>query len=140
MKNHGMDTKDLMKELCTDALSDFIKKDVALTPFHDFIAQMCTDRGKTREHVIKRSGINRTYGHQLFNGTRKPSRDKVIQLAFGFGLELQQAQQLLKAAQESPLTPKVKRDAAILYCFIHHLDISEAQKLLASFDMEALGK
>jgi transcriptional regulator with XRE-family HTH domain len=140
MKNHGMNTKDLIKELCTDALDEFMKRDLMLTPFHDYIMQMCADRGETREHVIKRAGINRTYGHQLFNGTRKPSRDKVIQIAIGFGLDIEQTQQLLKVAQESLLTPKVKRDAAILYCFIHHLDFSEAQKLLVSFDMAALGR
>lgn len=140
MKNTGMNTKDLLKELCTDALDDFMKKDVTLTPFHDYIMQMCAERGETREHVIKRSGINRTYGHQIFNGTRKPSRDKVIQLAIGFGLNIEQTQQLLKAAQECQLTPKVKRDAAILYCIIHHLDFSGAQKLLAGFDMAALGR
>ncbi len=139
MKNHGMSTNDLMKELCTETLDDFMKMDVTLTSFHDYIAQMCTDRGETREHVIKRAGINRTYGHQLFNGTRKPSRDKVIQLALGFGLDIEQTQQLLKAAQESQLTPKTKRDAAILYCLIHHLDVMEAQQLLANYNLTRLG-
>lgn len=134
-----MNTEDLLKKLYIDALDDFLDRDVSLPSFHDYIAQMCLNQGETREHVIKRSGINRTYGHQLFNGTRKPSRDKVIQLAFGFGLELQQTQRLLKAAQESPLTPRIKRDAAILYGIIHHLDFSEAQKLLVSFDMAPLG-
>lgn len=140
MKNQCMNTNDLMKELCTETLDDFMKMDVTLPPFHDYIAQMCADRGEAREHVIKRAGINRTYGHQLFNGTRKPSRDKVILLAIGFGLDIEQTQQLLKAAQESPLTPKVKRDAAIIYCIIHRFDFSEAQQLLASFDIAAFGR
>lgn len=78
-------------------------------------------------------------GHQLFNGTRKPSRDKVIQLAFGFGLDMEQTQQLLKAAQKSPLYPKIKRDAAILYCIMHEFDFVKTQKLLGSFDIETLG-
>ena len=111
-----------------------------MLPFPDYIIQMCLDREEPREHVIKRSGINRTYGHQLFNGTRKPSRDKVIQLAIGFGLNIEQTQQLLKSAQESPLTPRVKRDAAILYCIMHHFDFSETQKLLVGFDMAVLGR
>lgn len=139
MKSHDMNTKDLMKELCTDTLDVFMKKDVTLPPFHDYLSQMCIDRGETREHVIKRAGINRTYGHQLFNGTRIPSRDKVIQFAFGFGLDIEKTQMLLKSAQESPLTPRVKRDAAIIYCVMHRLGIKDAQKLLADFDLVALG-
>ena len=135
-----MNTGDLMKYLHTNALDVFMKKDVSLPPFHDYIAQMCLDRDETREHVIKRAGINRTYGHQLFNGTRKPSRDKVIQLAYGFGLNARQTQDLLKVARKSPLVPQVKRDAAILYCTIHQFDIDEVQKLLRSFDIATLGK
>ncbi len=128
-----------MKELCADTLNDFMKMDLTIGPFHDYIAQMCVDRGETREHVIKRSGLNRTYGHQIFNGTRKPSRDKIIQLAIGFGLDIEQTQQLLKAAQESPLIPRIKRDAAIIYCVMHRLGITDAQKLLTDFDFIRLG-
>ena len=135
-----MNTEDLLTILYKGSLNDYLDRDVSMPPFHDYIVQMCLDREKTRGHIIKLSGINRTYGHQLFNGTRKPSRDKVIQLAIGFGLDIEQTQQFLKVAQESPLTPRVKRDAAILYCFIHHLDFNDAQKLLASFDITALGK
>lgn len=140
MNSRDMNTNELIKKLCTDKLDDFFSHDVMLPPFHDYIAQMCANHRETREHVIKRAGINRTYGHQLFNGTRKPSRDKVIQLAFGFGLDIEQTQRLLQAAQESPLTPRIKRDAAILYCIMHKLDFGEAQKLLEGFDMAALGR
>ena len=45
----------------------------------------------------------RNYAYQLFNGTRKPSRDKVIQLAFGFGLSVDDTQELLKVARQAPL-------------------------------------
>lgn len=132
-------TGDLLKRLLTNRLEDYIDSEITPPPFEDYVAQLCQSRGETREHVIRRSGINRTYGHQLFNGIRRPSRDKVIQLAFGFGLNVGEAQQLLKAAQASPLTPRIKRDAVILYCLMHQLCVGEAQKLLAGFDMTALG-
>jgi len=48
--------------------------------------QLCHGRGEIAEHIVKQDGSGRTYGHQLFSGRRKPSRDEVIQLAFGFGL------------------------------------------------------
>ncbi len=137
-----MTTGELFERLfIATSIKDILDNEVIPQPplFHEYLRQLCLDRGEMREHVIKRSGINRTYGHQLFNGTRKPSRDKVIQIAFGFGLNIEETQQLLKAAQESPLTPKLKRDATILYCIMHQLDYSEAQKLLVSFDMAALG-
>lgn len=51
-----------------------------------YLNQLCDARGRIPEQVIKKAQIDRTYGHQIFNGTRQPSRDKLIQLAFGFGL------------------------------------------------------
>lgn len=115
-------------------------EDITQPPlFHEYLRQLCQGRGEIAERVIKRAGIDRTYGHQLFSGRRRPSRDKVIQLAFGFGLDVEQTQQLLKSAQESPLTPRIKRDAAILYCIMHRFDFSEAQKLLTDFDLTCLG-
>ncbi len=115
--------------------------DTAYTPvFHEYIRQMCHERNEKQEHIIKRAGIERTYGHQLFNGTRNPSRDKVIQLAFGFGMDVEETQKLLKIAQKSPLYVKVKRDAAIIYCIVHNMDISETQDILEKVDVQVLGK
>jgi len=91
------------------------------------------------EHIIKQSMIERTYGHQLFNGTRNPSRDKVVQLAFGFGLDVEGTQKLLVASQKSPLYPKIMRDAAILYCINHKKDILETQDLLQDLCLSLLG-
>ena len=36
--------------------------------------------------VINRSGIEKHYGYQILNGTKNPSRDKLIMLGFGIGL------------------------------------------------------
>jgi hypothetical protein len=107
--------------------------------FHEYISKMCIERGEMREHVIKRSGIDRTYGHQLFNGTRKPSRNKVIQLALGLAIDVEETQMLLRIAEKTPLYPKIKRDAAIIYGIAHKMQVNEVQELLAHFNLEALG-
>ena len=60
-----------------------------LPAFHVFITALCQSAGLVPEQIIRRAAIDRTYGHQLFNGTRRPSRDKVLQLAFGFGLTVE---------------------------------------------------
>lgn len=77
----------------------------------EYLRKLCEERGLVPEQVIKKSQIDRTYGHQIFNGTRIPSRDKLIKLAFGFGLSLDETQKLLKIAGRSMLYPKIKRDA-----------------------------
>ena len=107
--------------------------------FHIYITELCQSMNYVPAQVIKNSSIEITYGHQIFNGTRNPSRDKVIQLAFGFGLNVDGTQKLLKAAQKSLLYPKIKRDAAILYCINNNIDIIETQGVLESLGLTLLG-
>ena len=109
-----------------------------LPKFHEHISMICTNSNLIPEQVIKQSAIERTYGHQLFNGTRNPSRDKIIQLAFGLKLNVEETQNLLKIGGRSLLYPKIKRDAAILYCISHHLDIYETQSMLENLELTLL--
>jgi hypothetical protein len=113
--------------------------DMVVPPFHVYITEICKTTGQVPEQVIKHAAIERTYGHQLFNGTRNPSRDKVIQLAFGLRLDLGGTQRLLQIAQKSLLYPRIKRDAAILYCLKNRKDIFETQSVLQSLGLTLLG-
>lgn len=107
--------------------------------FHIYITDLCQSMKYIPAQVIKNASIERTYGHQIFNGTRNPSRDKVIQLAFGLGLNLDGTQKLLKAAQKSLLYPKIKRDAVIIYCINNNMDIIESQGVLEALGLTLLG-
>ena len=133
-------TGDLMRQLHDGALNEVLQRDVSLPPFPDYIAQMCLERGEPREYAIRRAGIERSYGYQLFNGTRKPSRDKAIQLAIGFELGADQAQELLRAAEKNTLEPRKKRDAALLFCLAREMDVEDTQKLLERHELEPLGQ
>jgi hypothetical protein len=107
--------------------------------FSEYISKLCCKMNDKKESVINRSSIERTYGHQLFNGTRKPSRDKVIQLAFGFRLDLEGTQKLLQEAEKSLLYPRIKRDAAIIYCIDHKCGVIETQTMLHELGLNLLG-
>lgn len=123
-------------------LEGFIEKNaiaMEIPKFHVYISELCQSMGQVPERVIKQASIERTYGHQIFNGTRNPSRDKVIQLAFGFKLDVDGTQKLLKVAQKSLLYPKIKRDAAIIYCLTNKKDIIEMQSVLETLGLTLLG-
>lgn len=109
-------------------------------PFHEYIRQKCSEMGISPEQVIKRADIERTYGHQLFRGLRTPSRDKVLQLAFGFGSGVEDTQELLKTARKSLLYPKIKRDAAILFCINRGMSVFETQVALEELGISLLGE
>ena len=107
--------------------------------FYTLLKQACEKRDLLPAQVIERSQIERTYGHQLFNGTRRPSRDKVLQLALGLGLSVDETQRLLRAAGKSQLYPRLKRDAVILYALQKKLPILTVQENLTKYGLTLLG-
>ena len=137
-------TTALMKRLFkTNRLNAFMKTYNGVfiqSTFSEYIRKLCGERDMVCERVIRNAGIDRTYGHQLFSGRRNPSRDKVIQLAFGLLLKAEEAQELLKAAGKSPLYPKIKRDAAILYCLQNGVDFFDAQATLEEMGLPLMGR
>jgi hypothetical protein len=109
------------------------------SPFCAFITQLSRARGELPEHIIKRANIERSFGHQIFKGTRNPSGDTVLQLAFGFEADTETAQELLKHARMSALYPRVKRDMAILYCLHNRYTVVEAQRVLMELELPLIG-
>lgn len=114
-------------------------EDYTLPKFSAYITELCKVRNETPEKIINRAEIERSFGHHLFRGTRNPSRDTVLQLAFGFELSVDETQQLLKVARMTALHPKVKRDAVIAHCLYGNKGIVEAQHLLHEAELPLLG-
>ena len=126
----------------TSNLKEFMEiyaDDMHLPSFSEYISGLCQNSGEVPERIIKRANIERSFGHQLFKGTKKPSRDTVLQLAFGFEADVDTAQELLKYAGMCALYPRVKRDTAILYCLNNHFTIVETQNVLHDMNLPLIG-
>ncbi|MBQ7706847.1 MAG: helix-turn-helix transcriptional regulator [Lachnospiraceae bacterium] len=107
--------------------------------FSEYITKLCESKGEKAEKIIKRSNIDTSFGHRLFSGKRNPSRDTVLQLAFGFGMSVDETQQLLKISRHTPLHPKVKRDAVIAFFLNDHKPLEELQIALYDNKLPILG-
>ena len=144
MPHEKISTSTLLRRLFkTASIARFIRhfdRQMEFVTIDTYITDLCVNKNVRPEHIIIKSGIERTYGHQLFNGRRKPSRDKAIQLAFGFEMNYNEAQDLLKAARKSPLHPKIKRDAVIIYALNRGLAMSDVQATLHELELPILGK
>ena len=138
-----INTNTLLKRLFkAEDLDSYLESNALCLGTPDFCALLkshCERKGLLPAHVIERSQIERTYGHQLFNGTRRPSRDKVLQLALGLGLGVNETQQLLRAAGKSPLYPRLKRDAVILYGLGKSQPLLTVQENLSRYGLTELG-
>ena len=87
-------------------------------------------------YFLKEKGlIEKHYGYQIFSGTKKPSRDKVIMLCFGMGLNLRETQSFLKKCTYSELYPRNRRDAVVIFCLQHDCSIMETNDILYEYSL-----
>ena len=75
--------------------------------FHEYLTQLLDEKGLTKAQVITDSNIQKNYGYQIFDGSKTPSRDKVI--------ALDEANRLLHLSNNGILYPKIKRDSIIIF-------------------------
>ena len=118
-----------------EALRDREFEPPALTAHLDTLLR---ERGMTVGDVIVACNLDRSYGYQLFNGTRRPTRDFLLRLALLLRLPEGEAQRLLKLAVRPVLYARSRRDAAVLYALTHGLTEEETDKLLRDLGEEGL--
>ena len=88
--------------------------------------------------LIRKSGLDRTYCYQIFDGRKRPSRDKVLALCFAMDLSFMEVQQLLKATGYPILYARMERDSAIIFCLQRNCALSDANELLYELGYEGL--
>lgn len=93
----------------------------------------------TIAQVARGSQIDRSYVYQIFSGDKKPSRDKLIAIAFGMRLSVDETHQLLKLSGNRELYVRDERDALILFALQQGYDIMKTDELLYDHHARMLG-
>ncbi len=96
----------------------------------EYLTALIEQKKLVKSEIIKRSGIDRVYGYQIFNGTRVPSRDKLIQLAVGMQLNFEETQRLLAYNGFAQLYAKNRRDSIIIFAIKEKKTVIELNILL----------
>lgn len=104
----------------------------------EYLNQLLEAKSLKKSTVIKNSELNEIYGYQIFSGKRIPSRDKLISIAFGMELSLEETQALLKFAGFAPLYPKQKRDSLLIWGRTHRFSIYQINELLYTENEDTL--
>ena len=92
----------------------FIDEHAAQDSFTAYINEKMADKGRTPAEVRDASGISKNYFYNILNGDRKnPSRDRIIAIAVGLGLDYGETQRALELAGKAPLYPRNVRDVKI---------------------------
>ena len=113
-----------------DAYRKINQENMLTLTLSEYLSQQLYQKNLRVADVVRDSGLTKSYVHQIFNGEKKPSRDKLIAIAFGLRLNVEETQRMLKLGGCSELYPRIARDAAILFSIQHGVDIWEADKLL----------
>ncbi len=135
-------TDELTSEIkAADNILDYLeqnREEMNLNSLPEYLEEWLKQKGVTKADVVRRSNLNRAYVYQIFLGKKYPSRDKVIALAFGLGLNTEETQTLLKQAGYRELYPRDPRDTLLLFAIGRGKNILEANDLLYDHNIEVL--
>lgn len=137
------DTAEIVKELglCPDFQTFYSEnKDYMVSQrLTDLLNQLLENKGLQKAQVIKNAEISEVYGYQIFSGIRVPERKKLLCLAVGMGLNIEEVQQLLKCAGYAQLYVKLPFDSIVLYGLCKGLSVVQINGLLYEYGLETLG-
>ena len=133
-------TEDLLDELlAAPDPSVFVKwPEVGSRSLAEYLQELIDTRGVQRAEVVCAAGLNETFGYQIFKGTRNPSRNKVLQIAFALGCDLRETDRLLQAAGVNELYCKNLRDAIIFFSITKGFSLQTTDEELYRFREETI--
>jgi len=141
-----------MKITTTDGLTRILKnaKDIQIflqenetyitnPTLSEHLKKLLSLKDMKRQDVINNAQLDSNYINQLFSGHRtKPSRNQTLSLAFGFGLNNEETDRLLKIAGVGALYPKNKRDAVIIHSLETGKSITQTNEILSFLELGIL--
>ena len=137
------DTSEIVKELGIhpdfQTFYNENKEYMISADLHNLLAELLSRKGLKKSQVIKNSELSEVYGYQIFSGIRVPERKKLLCIAIGMGLNIDETQQLLKHAGYSQLYAKIPFDSVVLYGLCQKLSVVDINELLYKYDLETLG-
>ena len=105
------------------------KKDLIGKPPHQYLNERLAWSGLSVKEVHKRSGLE-SYFYRIFNGERKPTRDKLLRAVISMELNVDEIQDILRIYGLAPLYPRHYRDAAIIYGISKKMNVMELNLFL----------
>lgn len=103
-----------------------------------YLQELLEAKRLDQARVVRMADLNETYGYQIFKGTRHPTRNKVLQIAFAMALSLRETNRALALAGTSPLTCKDRRDAVVIFCIDRGCSLQKVNEELYRFGFETI--
>jgi len=135
-------TKDLTDEVRKasnfDRVLERCKSEFVEEDFTRYLDSLMEAHQISKTNLIIRANMDKGYAYQIFRGERAPSRDILLKMAIGLSATLEETKMLLQRGGKSELYPRVKRDAAILFCLEKGYSIIDTQIFLSDRNLPLL--
>ena len=137
------DTSEIVKELglCPDFQTFYQENEDYMISGNlaELLEQLLERKDLKKSQAIKNAELSEVYGYQIFSGIRVPERKKLLCLAVGMGLNIDETQQLLKCAGYPQLYVKLPFDSVVLYGLCRTLTVVQINELMYEHGLEMLG-
>lgn len=127
-----LNSTENISDLCTYSQSEELYS--LPSSVHEYLLKHMRNAEITASELIRRSQIQRNYGYQILNGSKKPGRDKIIALCLSLTLPFDEVQRALAIAQEGTLYPKCRRDSILIFAINQKISVQETNELLYSMN------
>lgn len=138
MSSAGLDER-MRKARDIDEYLDENQEYMLNQSLREHLNALLVQKGLRVVDVVRGSQLDRKYVYQIFDGKKHPSRDKLIAIAFGLGLDEEETQRMLKVSGNKELYVRNRRDAVILFALQRKKTLMETNYLLDDHGMTALG-
>ena len=137
------DTSEMLRELqnCSDFNNYYSENSafIVRTTLSRYLESLLSAHGIKKSDAIKKSELNEIYAYQIFSGVRVPERKKLLSLAVGMRLTLDEVQNLLKCASYAQLYVKNTFECIVIFGICKGLTVPEINEILYEYGMETLG-
>jgi len=135
---HGA-AKKKMKALKSESLDDVLK-DIYSDSFEKHLQQLINKKGLKNSEVYAAANINKQYFSKLLKGKVKPSKEKVLALAVGLHLNMDETVDFMGLAGYA-ISPISQTDAVVRY-FIEHenYNVIKIDMVLFDYGLDPLSK
>ena len=104
----------------------------------EYLNELLIKYDAKKSEIAKRANFDEGYMYQIFNGRRNAKRDKLLRLAFGFPLTLEETQKLLRLGGYSELYVRRKRDVYLMFALEKEYDVLQTNDLLYDKGVEII--
>lgn len=137
------DTSEMLKELesCSNFREFFSENQDCLskTELHKNLEGLLKKYNIKKADAVRASELNEIYAYQIFAGSRMPDRSKLLCIAIGMKLPLDEVQLLLRKSGYAPLYVKNPYDCIIAFGIHKGYKLIKINGLLYEYGLETLG-